>query len=55
MLAFIVFLPLCFWKIYTKAGFAGFWGLFAIIPLGAFVLIGVLAFAKWPANQEVSE
>ena len=44
ILAFAVFL---FWRILTKAGLPGPLGLLAIIPLGAVVLLCILAFARW--------
>lgn len=50
LLIYLIFLPICFWKIYKKAGFAGYWGLAALIPLGALILIAVLAFADWPSR-----
>lgn len=50
-----VFPVICFWKIFKKSGFSSYWGLFALVPVGAIVLLGVLAFANWPANHEVSE
>ncbi|WP_299280400.1 hypothetical protein [uncultured Tateyamaria sp.] len=51
LLVLIIF-PLTFWKIFTKAGFSGFWGLFSILPGGVFVLLLVLAFVDWPANRK---
>ncbi|MGH1329963.1 MAG: hypothetical protein ACRBBK_03715 [Paracoccaceae bacterium] len=50
-----VFPVICFWKIFKKADFSGYWGLFAMLAVGAIDLRAVLAFAKWPVNQEVSE
>ena len=44
ILAFAVFL---FWRILTKAGMPGPLGLLAIIPLGAVILLCILAFGKW--------
>jgi uncharacterized membrane protein len=49
VLAMVVFVPLCFWKTLVRTGRPGWLGLFAIIPLVGIVLLGVLAFGRWPA------
>ncbi|MEM6373124.1 MAG: hypothetical protein AAF727_10150 [Pseudomonadota bacterium] len=51
LLVFLLIFPLCFWKILTKAGFSGFWGLFAVVPGGLIVLLLVLAFVDWPSQR----
>ena len=44
-----------FWKIFTKAGFPGWWSLSMLIPLlGIFVLF-YLAFAEWPIQREFNK
>ncbi|WP_299148654.1 hypothetical protein [uncultured Tateyamaria sp.] len=52
LLLFLIIFPLMFWKIFTKAGFSGFWDLFSILPGGVFVLLLVLALVDWPANRK---
>ena len=48
---FYVFMVYCWWRIVQKAGF-GNWGLLAIVPPLAFILIIVLTFAKWHVPEE---
>ncbi|HSF96867.1 MAG TPA: hypothetical protein VLA52_17710 [Thermohalobaculum sp.] len=39
-----------FWMILPRAGVAPAWALAAIIPLGAVVLLWVLALKSWPGD-----
>ncbi|MEM7765863.1 MAG: hypothetical protein AAF253_00060 [Pseudomonadota bacterium] len=39
-----------FWRIFEKAGYAGAWGLVALIPFASLFALGFLAFADWPRN-----
>ena len=52
LLIYFIVLPLCFWQIFKKAGYQGFWGLFAIVPLGALALLLSLAFVDWPDGRK---
>mgnify|MGYP001316077264 CR=1 FL=1 len=49
----ITVLPL--WLICEKAGFPGWYGLAALIPILNIVLLFFLAFADWPALRGISE
>jgi hypothetical protein len=51
LIAVFVLQVVCFFRIMGKAGFNAAWGIVAIIPLGAVVLILVLAFADWPKER----
>ena len=52
ILTIIVGVPLvCFQRILPRAGMSPWLSLVSIIPLGTFVLLVVLAFARW-ASQE---
>ncbi len=46
VLAIVVVVP--FWRICTRAGFSGWLGLLAAIPLLNLVLVYFLAFSRWP-------
>jgi len=39
-----------FWKILPRAGIAEAWALVAVVPLGAVVLLLVLALRPWPGD-----
>ncbi|OSP54538.1 hypothetical protein BV911_12260 [Pseudoruegeria sp. SK021] len=51
-LLYLVFQPLCFWKICQKAGYNGAWGLLSVVPIGAVGLLGFLAFSDWPPRAK---
>ena len=40
-----------FWRILPRAGIASPWALVAMIPLGALVLLWILAFRRWPSDK----
>ena len=40
-----------FWKIWSRTGHSGFWGLLAVIPLANLVALWILAFKKWPIDD----
>jgi hypothetical protein len=42
-----------YWRIAEKAGFNGAWSLFALVPLGHFVLLILFAVVDWPVETEV--
>ncbi len=39
------------WRALDRAGLAGPLALIGLIPLGIFVVLGILAFAEWPNLQ----
>lgn len=41
-----------FWKICTKAGFAGALSLLMLVPIANIILPFYLAFAEWPALKQ---
>lgn len=49
LLPFFVILPVWFaWVALTRAGLAGPLALLLLVPFGALIVYGVLAFAEWP-------
>jgi hypothetical protein len=48
-LAILVLFIVCYWKIFSKAGFPGALSLLLIVPIVNVILIVWFAFAKWPA------
>ena len=43
----------CFWRILPRAGISAWVALVAVIPLGTFVLLAVLAFTRWPEDTRI--
>jgi hypothetical protein len=49
-------LPIWFmWRALDRAGLSGPLALLGIVPLGLFVVMGVLAFARWPNLPEPTD
>ncbi len=53
--AVVVFTVLPFWKILSKAGYAGALSLLMLIPIANIVILFVLAFSKWPIEHRLEE
>jgi uncharacterized membrane protein YhaH (DUF805 family) len=50
LLAAFVFLPLLllpYWKIFSRAGFSGWWALSIVVPLLNIVALYYVAFSRW--------
>lgn len=44
-----------FWKIFTKAGFSGWWSLIVIVPIIGILALYCLAFAEWPIQRDLNK
>ena len=44
-----------FWSIFAKAGYAGAWGLLALLPFAQIFLLLFLALADWPCRRKPGE
>jgi hypothetical protein len=51
IIGLLVILP--YWKIFSKAGFSGWWSLTLIVPILNFIMLFYLAFAEWPVHREL--
>ena len=51
----LILLVLPFWKIFSKAGFSGWWSLSVLLPIINLLAIYILAFSKWPIYKRMSE
>ena len=47
------FTILVYCKIFSKAGYHWAMGLIALVPLGNFILLLILAFGQWPIHREL--
>jgi hypothetical protein len=47
VLGLILIIP--FWRLFSKAGYSGWWSLLMVIPLVNLITLYVLAFSDWPA------
>jgi hypothetical protein len=52
MLFWLVLIVLPFWKIFSKAGYSGWFSLLMLIPLVNLIALYVLAFSNWPASRK---
>ena len=44
-----------FWKILSKAGYAGALSLLMLIPIANIIILFVLAFSKWPIERRLEQ
>ena len=51
----LILLVLPFWKMFSKAGFSGWWSLLIPFPPINIFVIYYFAFAKWPITKESVE
>lgn len=51
IIGIIIILPN--WKMFSKAGFSGWWSLLMIVPVINILLEYYLAFAEWPIHREL--
>ncbi len=52
-ISILIVLP--FWKIFSKAGFSGWWSLFILIPPVNIILIYYFAFHRWRFSERIAE
>lgn len=48
MLIVCVFMIVCYWKIFSKAGYSGALSLLMLVPIVNLILFVWFAFAQWP-------
>ena len=54
LVALILIVPI--WRIFSRAGFSGFWSLLMFIPFAGYLIATLmLAFRRWPNSTEVVE
>lgn len=44
-----------FWKIFSKAGYSGWWSLIMLIPIVSLLGLFFLAFSEWPIRRGLSD
>jgi hypothetical protein len=54
-IAIVAFFILIYWRIWSKAGYAGAWALLMLVPLVNIGALCYLAFAEWPVTKKVRE
>ncbi|MFC6197152.1 hypothetical protein, partial [Ponticaulis profundi] len=50
-LVIFIFMIVCWWRIWSKAGFSGAWSLLMFVPIANLISFIYLAFAKWPVSE----
>ena len=54
LVAIILVVPI--WRIFSRAGFSGFWALLLFIPFAGYLMATLmLAFRRWPNSTQVVE
>ncbi|WP_293609568.1 hypothetical protein [Ponticaulis sp.] len=48
----IIFAVVCWWRIWSKAGFSGVWALLMFVPFVNIASFIYLAFAEWPVSRD---
>lgn len=51
IMLYIAIIVVPFWRIVSKAGYAGAWSLLALVPLVNIILLWVFAFVRWPNER----
>jgi hypothetical protein len=49
LLLFKIFL---WWRIFSKAGYSGAFGLLILAPFGTIIMLCILAFSSWPTEKK---
>jgi hypothetical protein len=39
------------WRVFSKAGYSGAFGLLFLVPFGVLIMLFILAFSQWPINK----
>lgn len=54
MIVFAIVVLIPAWRICAKAGFSGWLGLLAVVPIANIILLYFLAFSQWPLERSRS-
>ena len=54
ILALVVFVIWCYWKIAAKAGYNPALSLLMLVPLGNLIFLAIFAFGKWPIEERLA-
>lgn len=49
----MAFLVLCYYRIFKRAGWSGWWAVTLLVPVVNLVVIGMFAFSKWPLEARL--
>lgn len=52
VLLFKIFL---WWRVFSKAGYSGAFGLLILAPFGTLIMLCILAFSQWPTAKRVEQ
>lgn len=50
--AIFLFKLLLWWRVFSKAGHSGAFGLLLLVPFGALIMLCILAFSDWPITKK---
>ena len=49
---FFLFKLFLWWRIFSKAGYSGAFGLLILAPFGTIIMLCILAFSNWPIGKK---
>lgn len=50
--AVLLFKLFLWWRVFSKAGYSGAFGLLLLAPFGTLIMLCILAFSKWPITGQ---
>ncbi|MGA2914656.1 MAG: hypothetical protein ABSE89_01365 [Sedimentisphaerales bacterium] len=50
--AIFLFKLFLWWRVFSKTGYSGAFGLLLLVPFGAFIMLCILAFSTWPITKK---
>ncbi len=51
VIVFLVVAIVPYWKIWSRSGHSGWWSLLMLVPVVNIVMLWVVAFKRWPAEE----
>ena len=53
--AAILFKIFLWWRVFSKAGYSGAFGLLILAPFGTLIMLCILAFSEWPIAKKLQQ
>ena len=55
VVAAILFKVFLWWRVFSKAGYNGAFGLLILAPFGTLIMLCILAFSEWPKAKQLQQ
>ncbi len=53
--AIMLFKLFLWWRVFSKTGYSGAFGLLILAPFGTLIMLCILAFSDWPAGKKARQ